>query len=130
MRVFPINIEVRQVRTCAAARPPSDVSSGTVTMETRQSIVLLPRVSMRPRAFRPLVGFFTIDRVNYGLDVQKAETEEFITRWRLEPKDPAAYARGELVEPIKPIVYYIDPATPTRWGRYVKGGVENRQKVC
>ena len=64
--------------------------------------------------FDPRVGYFSVERVNYGLDVQKAETETFITRWRLEPKDPAAYARGELVEPIKPIVYYIDPATPTQ----------------
>jgi hypothetical protein len=129
IRGFPINIEVRQVQTFDAARPPSDVNGATVTMETRQSFVLLPRVPMRPREFDPRVGYFSVDRVNYGLDVQKAESEEFITRWRLEPKDPAAYARGELVEPIKPIVYYIDPATPTRWRRYVKEGVENWQKV-
>ena len=129
MRGFPINIEVRQVQTFDAARPPSDAASGTVTMETRQSFVQLPKVPMRPRAFDPRVGYFNVDRVNYGLDVQKAETETFITRWRLEPKDPAAYARGELVEPVKPIVYYIDPATPLRWRRYVKEGVENWQKV-
>jgi hypothetical protein len=129
VRGFPINIEVRQVQTFDAARPPSDVNGATVTMETRHSIVLLPRTPMRPRAFDPRVGYFNVDRVNYGLDVQKAETETFITRWRLEPKDPAAYARGEPVEPVKPIVYYIDPATPTRWRRYVKEGVENWQKV-
>ncbi len=91
--------------------------------------MLLPKVPMRPRNFDQRVGFFTVERVNYGLDEQKAATETFITRWRLEPKDPAAYARGELVEPIKPIVYYIDPATPTKWRRYVKEGVENWQKV-
>ena len=84
---------------------------------------------MKPRVFDPRVGYFSVERVNYGLDEQKAETETFITRWRLEPKDPAAYARGELVEPIKPIVYYIDPATPTKWRRYVKEGVEQWQKV-
>ncbi len=129
MRGFPINIEVRQVQTFDAATPPSDRNGATVTMETRQSLVLLPKTPMRPRNFDPRVGFFTIDRVNYGLDEQKAATQEFITRWRLEPKDPAAYARGELVEPIKPIVYYIDAGTPTRWKRYVKEGVENWQKV-
>jgi hypothetical protein len=129
VRGFPINIEVRQVQTFDATRPPSDVNGATVTMETRHSFVLLPKQPMRPRAFDPRVGFFSVDRVNYGLDVQKAQSEEFITRWRLEPKDPAAYARGELVEPIKPIVYYLDPATPTRWRRYVKEGVENWQKV-
>ena len=129
IRGFPINIEVRQVQTFDAATPPADANSGTVTMETRQSFVLLPKVPMRPRFFDPRVGFFNVDRINYGLDQQKAATETFITRWRLEPKDPAAYARGELVEPVKPIVYYLDPATPTRWKRYVKEGVENWQKV-
>jgi hypothetical protein len=129
VRGFPINIEVRQVQTFDAATPPTDVNSSTVTMETRESLVLLPKVPMRPRKFDPRVGFFTVDRVNYGLDEQKAASEEFITRWRLEPKDPAAYARGELVEPIKPILYYIDPATPIKWKRYVKEGVENWQKV-
>ncbi len=129
MRSFPLNLEVRQVQTFDAATPPSDPDAATVTMETRQSIVLLPTVPMRPRYADPRVGYFSVDRVNYGLDVQKAERQEFITRWRLEPKDPAAYARGELVEPVKPIVYYLDPATPARWKRYVKEGVENWQAV-
>lgn len=129
MRGFPINIEVRQVQTFDAATPPSDRNGATVTMETRQSFVLLPKVPMKPRNADPRVGFFSVDRVNYGLDEQKAATQEFITRWRLEPKDPAAYARGELVEPIKPIVYYLDPGTPTKWKRYVREGVENWQKV-
>ena len=129
MRGFPINIEVRQVQTFDAATPPTDADGATVTMETRQSIVLLPKVPMRPRHADARVGYFSVERVNYGLDVQKAESQQFITRWRLEPKDPAAYARGELVEPVKPIVYYLDPATPTRWKRYVKEGVENWQQV-
>jgi hypothetical protein len=129
MRGFPGNIEVRQVQTFDAATPPSDADAATVTMETRQSILLLPKVPMRPRHADARVGYFSVNRVNYGLDVQKAESQTFITRWRLEPKDPAAYARGELVEPVKPIVYYLDPATPTRWKRYVKEGVENWQQV-
>jgi hypothetical protein len=129
VRGFPINVEVRQVQTFDASTPPADADGGTVTMETRQSMILLPKVPMKPRFFDPRVGFFNVDRVNYGLDEQKADSEVFITRWRLEPKDPAAYARGELVEPIKPITYYIDPATPARWKRFVKEGVENWQKV-
>jgi hypothetical protein len=129
VRAFPINIEIRQVQTFDAATPPDDPNGATVTMETRQSIVLLPKQPMRPRHFDARVGYFSIERVNYGLDQQKAASEQFITRWRLEPKDPAAYARGELVEPIKPIVYYLDPATPTRWKRYVKSGVESWQAV-
>lgn len=129
MRGFPINIEVRQVQTFDAATPAFDPNGASVSMETRQSIVLLPKNPMRPRNADARVGYFSVERVNYGLDVQKAASEEFITRWRLEPKDPAAYARGELVEPVKPIVYYLDPGTPTRWKKYVKQGVENWQAV-
>ena len=129
VRAFPINVEVRHVQTFDASDPPGDRSGGTVSLEMRQSLVLLPKEPMRPRNFDERVGFFTVDRVNYGLDEQKAATQTFITRWRLEPKDPAAYARGELVEPVKPITYYIDPATPAKWKRYVKEGVENWQRV-
>lgn len=129
VRSFPMNVEVRHVQTFDATDPPGDRTGGAVSLEMRQSIVLLPKEPMRPRHFDPRVGYFTVERVNYGLDVQKAATETFIARWRLEPKDPEAYARGELVEPVKPIVYYIDPATPTRWKRYVKEGVEQWQAV-
>jgi hypothetical protein len=129
VRSFPINVEVRHVQTFDAAEPPGDRTSGTVSLEMRQSMVLLPKVPMRVRYHDPRVGFFTVERVNYGLDEEKAATQTFITRWRLEPKDPAAYARGELVEPIKPITYYIDPATPDKWRRYVRDGVESWQKV-
>jgi len=129
VRAFPINVEVRQVQTFEAANSPSDRASNTISLEARQSMILLPKTPMRPRVSDPRVGYFTVRHVNYGLDEQKAATEEFITRWRLEPKDPAAYARGELVEPVKPIVYYIDAATPTKWRRYVKEGVESWQKV-
>jgi len=129
VRSFPINVEVRQVQTFDAAEPPGDRGGSTISLEARQSMILLPKVPMRPRIADERVGYFSVERVNYGLDEQKAATETFITRWRLEPKDPAAYARGELVEPIKPITYYIDPATPTKWRRYVKEGVESWQKV-
>ena len=129
VRSFPINVEVRQVQTFDAAEPPGDRGGSTISLEARQSMILLPKVPMRPRVADERVGYFTVERVNYGLDEQKAATETFITRWRLEPKDPAAYARGELVEPIKPITYYIDPGTPTKWRRYVKEGVESWQKV-
>ncbi|MEQ1693480.1 MAG: DUF5117 domain-containing protein, partial [Gemmatimonas sp.] len=129
VRGFPINVEVRQVQTFDAATPPDDPNGATVTMETRQSSVLLPKQPIRARNFDDRVGYFSIERVNYGLDQQKAASQQFITRWRLEPKDPAAYARGELVEPITPIVYYLDPATPARWKRFVKSGVESWQPV-
>ena len=129
VRSFPTNVEVRHVQTFDAAAAPSDASANTISLEMRQSLVLLPKEPMRPRYADARVGFFTVDRVNYGLDQQKAATQTFIRRWRLEPKDPGAYARGELVEPVKPITYYIDPATPTKWRRYVREGVEQWQGV-
>jgi hypothetical protein len=67
---------------------------------------------MQPRLADPRVGWFTMDQIDYGSDELKSDSKTFIRRWRLEPKDPIAYAKGELVEPIKPIVYYLDPATP------------------
>ena len=139
VRSFPMNVEVRHTQTFEAAEPPSDRSGGTLTLEMRQSLVLLPKVPMRPRYADARVGFFSVDRVNYGLDEQKAATERFIRRWRLEPKDTAAYARGELVEPVKPIVYYLDPATPAQVaavrasghrglaGRVREGGLQERR---
>ena len=113
MRSFPINVEVRQVQTFDAADAAGRSHGSTVSLEMRAVVRPAAEGSDAAAQFDARVGFFTVDRVNYGLDEQKAASETFITRWRLEPKDPAAYARGELVEPIKPIVYYIDPATPT-----------------
>src|SRR5690606_35806177 len=80
-----------------------------------QSMILLPKVPMQPRLADPRVGYFSLDQVDYGLDEPKAARRTYVQRWRLEPKDPEAFARGELVEPVKPIVYYIDPATPEKW---------------
>jgi hypothetical protein len=129
VRSFPMNVEVRHTQTFDAAEPPSDRSGGALTLEMRQSLVLLPRTPMRPRYADARAGFATVERVNYGLDVQKAESQRFIRRWRLEPKDTAAYLRGELVEPVKPIVYYLDPATPARWRPYVRQGINDWQKA-
>jgi len=128
IRSFPLNVEVRHTQTFEAGEPPFDARSGTITLEMRQSLVMLPRVPMRPRYADARVGFFTVERVNYGLEEQKAAAQRFIRRWRLEPSDPAAYARGELVAPVKPIVYYIDPATPAKWRRFVREGIEAWQR--
>ena len=57
---------------------------------------------------------FSVSQIDYGLDEQKATTRRYITRWRLEPSDMEAFKRGELTEPKKPIVYYIDPSTPKK----------------
>ncbi len=129
VRSFPLNVEVRHTQTFDAGEPPSDRGAATVSVEMRQSLVLLPKAPMRPRHADARIGFFTVGRVNYGLDELKAETQTFIRRWRLEPKDPAAYARGELVEPVKPIVYYLDPATPAKWRPFMRRGVEDWQKA-
>ncbi len=129
MRSFPLNVNVRHTLTYDAGAPPANGQTGTISMEMHQSMVLLPTDPMMPRYADRRIGFFTVERVNFGLDEQKAATETFIRRWRLEPSDPAAYARGELVEPVRPIVYYVDPATPERWVEAVKRGVENWQPV-
>jgi hypothetical protein len=126
---YPINVNVRHTLTYEAGAPPANAQTGTISMQMYQSMVLLPADPMMPRLADDRVGFFDVEHINYGIDAQKAATERFIRRWRLEPSDPAAYARGELVEPVKPIVYYVDPATPERWRNAVKRGVENWQEA-
>ena len=127
MNSYPLNINVRHTLTYDASDPPSDERANTVSMEMNQSLVVLPLEPMRPRHADPRVGYFSMDRINYGLDEQKAATQTFIRRWRLEPSNPAAYARGEVVDPVKPITYYVDPATPERYVEAVRRGVENWQ---
>ena len=126
---YPHNIEVRHVLSYDAAAPPSNSSSSTISVEMNQSMILLPKEPMQPRLCDQRVGFFSVSMTDYGRDAQKAESRCYITRWRLEPKDPDAYARGELVEPVKPIVYYIDPATPEKWRPFLKQGVEDWNKA-
>lgn len=125
IRSFPINIEARNVLTYKATEPPSNSQTGSISLEINNSMVLLPKKPMMPRLFDRRVGFFSISQTDYGLDEQKATRRTYIARWKLEPKDPAAYARGELVEPKKQIVYYIDPATPEKWRPYLKQGVDD-----
>ena len=126
---YPENIEVKHVLTYEATEPPSNGSSSSISLEMNQSMIKLPEDPMQPRLCDERVGFFSVQLTDYGRDAQKAEQRCFITRWRLEPKDPAALARGELVEPVKPIVYYIDPATPEKWRPYIKEGVNDWNKA-
>lgn len=126
---FPENVEVANVITYEAQEPPSNSSTNSITLEMNHSMVLLPAEPMQPRLCDERVGYFNVERVNYSADAQKAAEECFITRWHLEPSDPAAFARGELVEPVEPIVYYIDPATPEKWRPYLKQGVEDWQEA-
>ncbi|MEO1023827.1 MAG: zinc-dependent metalloprotease [Bacteroidota bacterium] len=120
---FPQNIEVRHVMTYQAGSPPSDGNTATLSLLMSQSMVLLPKEPMMPRMSDYRVGYFTVSQIDYGLEEQKAASRSFIRRWRLVPKDPEAYARGELVEPVKPIVYYLDPATPEKYRSYIIQGI-------
>ncbi len=122
---FPRNVEVRHTLTYAADEPPDNPSTGTISVEMNQSMVLLPDELMTPRPCDARVGYFNVETIDYGADEQRAEEKCFITKWRLEPGDPEAFARGELVEPVRPIVYYIDPATPMKWRPYIKQGVDD-----
>ena len=125
VRSYPMNTEVRHILTYNGGNLPANENTQTLSMEMNQSMVLLPKVPMMPRYYDKRVGYFSVSQIDYGMDAQKATSKQFITRWRLEPSDEAAFKRGELVDPIKPIVYYIDPATPTKWRQYIKQGVED-----
>ena len=125
VKSFPRNIEVRVVMTYAAQQPPSNSSTGTISVEMNHSMVLLPEEPMQPRIWDERVGYISVAQADYGRSDQKTITRRYVTRWRLEPKDTAAFLRGELVEPVKPIAYYIDPATPEKWRPYLKQGVED-----
>jgi hypothetical protein len=94
-----------------------------------QSMILLPETPMTPRLYDKRVGYFSVGTIDYNSEKLKADSKRYIRRWKLEPKDIAAYNRGELVEPIKPIVYYLDPATPKKLRKYIKQGVDDWQKV-
>ncbi|REH54594.1 uncharacterized protein DUF5118 [Tenacibaculum gallaicum] len=126
---YPQNIEVRNVKTYIAGNPPSNSSVGSVTMELSNSMILLPKTPMKRRYFDERVGWFTSSQTDYGLDAQKSKSVTYLDRWRLEVKneDLEKFKRGELVEPKKQIVYYIDRATPKKWRKYIKQGIEDWQ---
>ncbi len=129
IKSYPENIEVVQNFTYEADEPPSNSDTGTITMSINQSMILLPEKPMMPRIYDKRVGYFSIGNVDYSSEALKADEKRYIRRWRLEPKDEAAYDRGELVEPKKQIVYYLDPATPEKLRKYIKQGVDDWQKV-
>ncbi|MDR1273384.1 MAG: zinc-dependent metalloprotease [Odoribacteraceae bacterium] len=135
IKSYPINIEIRTVRTygrgagtprpgmpAAAAAPASALP---ITFEMNSSLVLLPETPMKPRYADARVGYFTQSFNKF--EDNAVEAKAYIARWKLEPKDKARYARGELTEPVKPIVFYIDPATPKKWVPYLIQGVNDWQ---
>ena len=136
---FPTNIEVEVSQTYtsppdmnpggAAPMPiPNPFATGmragtNATVVMHYSMVKLPENPMMPRLYDERVGYFTVRKTDYGIDEHRAPLRRYITRWRLEKKDPNA----ELSEPVKPIVYYVDPATPTKWISWIKKGIEDWQ---
>ena len=129
IKSYPKNIEVVQDFTFDADAPPSNRSTNTITIRINQSMILLPEKPMMPRLHDERVGYFSVGNVDYNSEALKADSKRYIRRWRLEPTDEEAYNRGELVTPKKPIVYYIDPATPKKLRKYIKQGVDDWQKV-
>jgi hypothetical protein len=128
VKSFPMNIEVIQDFTYNASNPSMLQNTETISLQMNQSMILLPEEPMQPRLFDNRVGWFTVNQYDYSSEALKSDQKTYIRKWRLEPKDVAAYNRGELVEPIKPIVYYLDPATPEKLRKYIKAGVEEWQK--
>ncbi len=139
---YPINTEIRTVKTFSVTPPrislspvpsigtyfPSSVDAGVVTLELNTSLLLLPKAPMRKREFDARVGYFANQYAVFEEESQKADKNVFAVRWRLEPKNEADAIRqknGELIEPQKPIVYYIDPATPLKWRKSLKQGVDD-----
>ncbi|SHE59648.1 protein of unknown function [Fodinibius roseus] len=129
IRAYPRNVETRHILTYDSNNPPDDPSTSTISLEMNQSMILLPETPMKKRSLDKRVGYFSIDQTQYGGERHKADKKQFITRYELVPEDKEAYLDGELVEPVEPIVYYIDPATPQRWRSYIKQGVEDWQEA-
>ena len=148
IRTYPINTEVTVTKTFTYNAPnagpgapgvpgapsasrnlPAGMEAGAVTVVLNTSILLLPETPMQQRWFDPRVGYFAGGYSEFSDDQQAVKSVRFITRWRLEarPEDVEKQKRGELVEPVKPIVYYIDPATPKQWRKYLIAGVNDWQ---
>jgi len=133
IKSFPTNTEIRLVKTYNSNSKtlPSAQQTGKVTFVLNVSFIALPENPMLPRYYDPRVGYFTERFNSYSDGQQRVESKTFISRWRLEPKpeDVEKMRNGELVEPAKPIVYYVDPATPKQWRKYLIQGVNDWQKA-
>ena len=133
VKSYPINIEIKTVKTYARSAAPAIGGAGgagpagNMTLELNSSLVLLPKVPMQSRYFDPRVGYFAVGYTDFDVNPQGVKNIAVVKRWRLEPKDEdmEKYKRGELVEPKKPIIFYIDPATPKKWIPYLMQGVDD-----
>ncbi len=129
IKSYPLNIETRHIKTYNASAAPSNRSTGSISVEMSNSMILLPKTPMKRRFFDERVGWFTSRQTDYGQEAHKSKSIKFLDRWNLEVKDEdlEKFKRGELVVPKKQIVYYIDRATPTKWVKYIKQGIEDWQ---
>lgn len=126
VKTFPENIVVKSQLTTSVNEGGVDLA---VTLGVTSNIVLLSKIPMQPRFADNRVGYFTEKHWFFNDAQHKMEDQRFITKWRLEPKeeDKEKYLRGELVEPKKPIIYYIDPSTPKQWRQKIIAGVHDWQ---
>ena len=125
LKSFPKNTEIRHTLTYKATSAPRSNPTSTLSFQINHSIIALPENPMQIRYADERVGWFSLKKYNYSSEALKSDRIEIIRRWRLEPSDKEAYDNGELVSPIKPIIYYLDPATPMKWRPYFKQGVED-----
>ena len=122
---FPNNTEIKNTLTYSANNLPRSNSSKTLSFQINHSIILLPETLMKVRLLDKRIGWFSLKKIDYSSDKLKSDEFNIIRRWRLEPNNIEAYNKGELTEPIKPIIYYLDPATPMKWRPYFKKGIED-----
>ncbi|MGN6418067.1 MAG: zinc-dependent metalloprotease [Pseudobacter sp.] len=136
VKTYPINTEIKTVKTYSKSPAPSPIPGmmpagpgGNATFELNTSLVVLPKVPMKPRYYDDRVAYFTTEYTDFDADPQGVKDISMVTRWRLEPKpeDVEKMKRGELVEPVKPIIFYIDPTTPAKWVPYLIQGVNDWQ---
>ena len=125
VKSYPRNTEITHTLTYPANNPPRGNRSETLTFQMNHSIIALPEDPMPVRYTDHRVGWFSLEKYNYSSEALKSDNYRVAVRWRMEPKDEAAYLRGELVDPKKPIVFYLDPATPLKWRPYFKKGIED-----
>ena len=128
-RSFPENIEILNTLTFDTKKPPKENKTKTFSFQVNHSFILLPEDRMKLRYYDERVGWFTVNKIDYSSEALKSDSYKLIRRWRLEPKNEEAYLNGELVEPKKQIVYYLDPATPIKWRPYLKKGIEDWNSV-
>ncbi len=128
-RSFPENIEILNTLTFDTKKPPRENKTKTFSFQVNHSFILLPEDRMKIRYYDERVGWFTVNKIDYSSEALKSDSYKLIRRWRLEPKNEEAYLNGELVEPKKQIIYYLDPATPIKWRPYFKKGIEDWNSV-